>query len=80
MNETDKAQESWAKAKKMIKAMGYHRRDPEILMIEAQLHLSSKEKDKAREILAKAKELIDKMGMHRWDFEVEELQKGIREQ
>jgi len=77
MGEKDKARESWATAKKMIEEMGYHRRDPEIHLIEAQLHLSSGEKEKARESLAKAKELIDKMGMHRWDVEVEEMGEQI---
>jgi len=55
------------------KEMDYHRRDPEIHLIEAQLHLASGEKERERESLAKAKVLIDKMGMHRWDVEVKEL-------
>jgi hypothetical protein len=46
-------------------------------MIEAQLHLSSREKDKARERLAKAKELIDQMGMHRWDIKVKEIEEQL---
>lgn len=58
----------------MIAEMGYHRRDPEIHLIHAQLFLVSGEKDTARESLAKAKELINRMGMHRWDIEVKEIE------
>jgi hypothetical protein len=58
----------------MITEMGYHRRDPEVHLIEAQLALTSGEKNTARESLAKAKELINKMGMHRWDFVVKEIE------
>lgn len=61
----------------MITKMGYHRRDPEINLIQAQLALASGEKDKARESLAKAKKLIEQMGMHRWDFEVKEIEEQL---
>ncbi len=39
--EKDESRESWAKAKEMIEEMGYHRRDPEIHLIKAQLFLAS---------------------------------------
>jgi hypothetical protein len=51
MDEKDKARESWAKAKKMIEEMGYHRRDPEIHLFEAQIHLISRDKNQARKSL-----------------------------
>lgn len=57
--------------------MQYYCRDPEIHLIEAQLHLTSREKDKVGESLAKAKALINKMGMHRWDFKVKEIEENI---
>jgi hypothetical protein len=64
----------------MIAEMGYHRRDPEIHLIKAQLALTSGEKELARESWVKAKELIDKMGMHRWDIEVKAIEEQLAKQ
>jgi tetratricopeptide (TPR) repeat protein len=75
--EKDKAQENWAKAKSLIQEMSYHRRDPEIHLMEAQLHLNSGERNKARESLTTAKELFNKLDMHRWDYEVKKLETAV---
>ena len=57
----------------MINEMGYHRRDPEVLLATAHLHILEGDKDAARKTLAAAKEKIDGMGCHRWDRDHREL-------
>jgi len=57
----------------MINEMGYHRRDPEILLETAHLQIIEGNKDAARKTLAAAKEKIDEMGCHRWDRDLGEL-------
>ena len=65
------------KAEGMIKKMGYHRRDPEVLLETAHLEILEGKKDVARKTLARAKKKIKKMGCHRWDIEVRELEKRL---
>jgi tetratricopeptide (TPR) repeat protein len=67
------AREHWTEARERVEKMGYHRRDPEVMLIEAELELAEGNKTKAKQTLKKAKECIDKMGCHRWDIEVEIL-------
>ena len=68
------AYEHYKEARERVDKMGYHRRDPELLLIQAELELIDGDKKHAQETLVKAKKLIDKMGCHRWDIEVERLQ------
>ncbi len=65
------------KAEGMINEMGYHRRDPEVLLEGAHLEIVEGKKDAARKTLARAKKKIDEMGCHRWDIEVRELGKRL---
>ncbi|HUV02859.1 MAG TPA: tetratricopeptide repeat protein [Desulfobacteria bacterium] len=64
--------------KEMVEKMGYGRRQPEILMLEAQLAFANGDKEKAREWLEKAKTKFDEMGIRQWDFEVAELEERLR--
>ncbi len=60
-------------ARSEIEEMGYHRRGPEVLLIEAEvLTLEGKK------TLGKAKARIDEMGCHRWDSEVERIKTVLR--
>ncbi len=68
------AREDYEEAAKRVDNMGYHRRDPELLLIQTELELNEGKKESAEQTLNKAKKLIDKMGCHRWDIEVERLQ------
>ena len=70
---TTEAREHLKEASKRVEKMGYHRRDPEVLLIQAELEIVESEKKIARETLKKAKKRIDEMGCHRWDIEVERL-------
>lgn len=72
------AREHWKEAKDRIEKMGYHRRDPEVMLIQAELEIVEGNKTKAKQTLKKAKECIDKMGCHRWDIELEELQGRLK--
>ncbi len=65
-------------AKEMVDKMGYGRRQPEILLLEAQLAFAKDEKVEARVHLGKAKQLLEKMGIREWDFEVRELERQLR--
>ena len=53
--------------------MGYHRRDPEVLLIEAEVLTLEAKKEEAKKRLDTAKARIDEMGCHRWDSEVERI-------
>ncbi len=60
-------------ARSAIEEIGYHRRGPEVLLIEAEvLTLEGKKR------LGKAKARIDEMGCHRWDSEVERIKTVLR--
>ena len=71
------AREHYEEAKKRVDDMGYHRRDPEVLLIQAELEIVEGDKKQAQETLEKAKKRIDEMGCHRWDSEVEILKDRI---
>ena len=62
----------------MVSEMGYHRRDPEVLLESAHLLLLEGIKDEARAMLAKAKKKIDEMGCHRWDRDAQQLEKKLK--
>jgi hypothetical protein len=64
-------------AKTMVDKIGYGRRQPEILLLEAQLHFVRGEREQAGVTLAQAKTLLDKMGIRFWDFEVRRLEQEI---
>ncbi|MHC4174040.1 MAG: TIR domain-containing protein, partial [Planctomycetota bacterium] len=70
---TSEARRNCEEAAKRVEDMGYHRRDPEVLLIKAELQIVEGDEKRARETLANAKKLINKMGCHRWDIEVERL-------
>jgi tetratricopeptide (TPR) repeat protein len=61
------------KGRNEIDDMGYHRRDPEVLLIEAEVLTLEGKKEKGKKRLEKAKARIDEMGCHRWDSEVERI-------
>jgi hypothetical protein len=60
--------------------MGYHRRAPEVMLIEAELAIADGNKEAARKKVQEAKKWIDEKGMHRWDAEVERLEGKVRGQ
>ena len=58
--------------------MGYHRRDPEVLLIEAELLGLEGEKEEGQKRLYEAKARIDEMGFHRWDSEIQRILGAIQ--
>lgn len=72
------AREHWKEAKDRVEKMGYHRRNPEVMLIETELELAEGNKEAAGKKLDEAKECIDKMGFHRWDVEVERLAAKVK--
>ena len=61
-----------------VDEMGYHRRDPEVLLIEAEiLGLEGKNED-GKKRLDEAKAQIDEMGFHRWDSEIQRILGAIQ--
>ena len=77
-NKETEAREHYEEAAKRIKDMGYHRRDPELLLIQAELEINEGDKKSARHTLENAKKRIDEMGCHRWDVEVERLKELLK--
>ncbi len=71
------AREHYEEAKKRVEDMGYKRRDPELLLIQAELEIVEGKKEKGKETLSEAKNKIDEMGCHRWNGEVERLKNNI---
>ena len=67
------ARKHWEKAGAMVEEMGYHRRDPEILLETAHVQIHEGEKGAAREALTAGKAIIDERGRHRWDVDHEGL-------
>ena len=65
------------KAKELVKETGYHRRDPELLLLQAQLHFASGDRANARIWLSKAKGRFDEMGIRMWDWEVAGLERKL---
>jgi len=72
-NREAEGREHYEEAAKRVDNMGYHRRDPEILLIQAELELNEGNKKQAKETLKTAERRINEMGCHRWDREVERL-------
>jgi tetratricopeptide (TPR) repeat protein len=70
----NEARQHYEEAAKRVQDMGYHRRDPEVLLIQAELEMADGKKAAARKTLETAERRIDEMGCHRWDIEVERLQ------
>ena len=68
-----KAREHLEIASKMVTEMGYHRRDPEVLLATAELQLLEGNPDDARKTLEQAKNRIDEMGCHMHDIETKRL-------
>ena len=60
-------------ARSAIEEMGYQRRRPEVLLIEAEVLSLDGKKEDGKKRLEKAKARIDEMGCHRWDSEVERI-------
>ncbi len=58
--------------------MGYQRRGPELLLIEAEVLGLSGKKEEGKKMLDTAKARIDEMGCHRWDSEVERIKTVLR--
>jgi tetratricopeptide (TPR) repeat protein len=75
---TEDAAGHLAEAKRLVEETGYHRRDPEVLLLEAQVCFAAGDKKKAREWLEQAKKRFDEMGIREWDFEVAELERQLR--
>jgi len=71
------AQKHLNKAETMVNEMGYHRRDPELLLETAHIQILEGKKDAARQTLAQAKKKIDEMGAHRWEIDLRELNKRL---
>jgi tetratricopeptide (TPR) repeat protein len=67
------AREHYEEAAKRVEEMGYHRRDAEVLLIEAALQFKEGDEKSASQTLGKAEKCIDDMGCHRWDIEVERI-------
>ena len=76
-NHEAEAHEHYEEAAKRVNDMGYHRRDPEVLLIRAELEIVEAKKQAAKKILKKAEERIKEMGCHRWDIEVERLKESV---
>jgi hypothetical protein len=74
----DKARGYWEEAKERVEKMGYHRRDPEVLLLEAEVLGLSGKKEDGKKRLDTAKARIDEMGCHRWDSEVERIRAFLR--
>jgi len=62
------AREHYEEAAKRVKDMGYHRRDPEVLLIQAKLELTEGNKKQSKETLKTSERWINEMGCHRWDI------------
>ena len=67
------ARKYFEKAASEVDEMGYHRRGPEVLLIEAEVLTLEGKKEKGKKTFEKAKARIDEMGCHRWDSEVERI-------
>lgn len=76
-NRKPEANSHFKKATNQIKNTVYNRRNPEVLLIKAELEIIGGDKEAAKKTLKKAKDLIDKMGCHRLDIEVERLKKSF---
>jgi len=73
----EEAREHFEEAAKRVEEMGYHRRDPEVLLIQAELELAEGKKAAAKKTLKAAERRINEMGCHRWDIEVERIKDSV---
>ena len=73
-----KAREHLEEARERIKKIGYHRRDPEVLLIQAEIEITEGNKKQAKGTLKTAERRINEMGCHRWDIELERLRSSPR--
>ncbi len=74
---TKAAAEHYNEAETLVRQMDYHRRDPELLLIQAELQIAAGKKTQAKKTLAAAKKSIDKITAHRWDPELQQLQQKL---
>ena len=65
------------KAAAMVREMGYHRRDPEVLIESAHQLIAEGNKAEAEMALEAAKRKVDGMGAHRWDRDIEQLRQRL---
>jgi hypothetical protein len=72
-----KAREHLDIAAKMVDEMGYHRRDPEVLLATAELQLLEGDRDTARQTLNQAKKRIEEMGCHRYDVDAKRVDEKL---
>jgi len=77
MTKLKEARTHCEEAAKRVKDMGYHRRDPEVLLIQAEIEIDEGNKQ-AKETLKTAERRINEMGCHRWDIELERLRSSPR--
>ena len=66
------------KGRSEVDDMGYHRRDPEALLIEAKVLGLEGMKEEGKKTLERAKARIKEMGCHRWDSEIQRILGAIR--
>jgi hypothetical protein len=79
MGQSDEARKNLEIAGEMIANMGYHCREPELLIGIARLQMLDGKKDEARHTLEAAEKRIDEMGSHRWDIETKVLRKQLQD-
>jgi len=72
------ARKYFEKGRSEVDEMGYHRRDPELLLIEAEVLTLEGKKEEGKKTLEKAKDRINEMGFHRWDSEIQRILGAIR--
>jgi len=72
-NREAEARENFTQAEALVRSMGYHRRDPEVLLIQAELEIVEGKKATAKKTLKTAEARINEMGCHRWDIELERI-------
>jgi len=77
MMKLNEARQHLKEARERIETMGYHRRAPEVLLIQAELEINEGNKKQAKETLKTAERRINEMGCHRWDREVKSLQSKL---
>jgi tetratricopeptide (TPR) repeat protein len=76
----DQFQNDLQTTKEMIEKTGYHRRDPEVLLLEAQLYFARGDRNNAAIWLKKAKDKFGEMGIRMWDHALRELEACSRSQ
>ena len=76
-NREAEARQHYEEAAKQVRDMGYHRRDPEVLLIRAELEIQEGKKGAAKKTLKAAEKRINEMGCHRWDIELERISNSV---